>query len=335
MKFVFGAKPKAPMSAFVNLVRLGETLGFDGAWVPDQTFFPDPFVAIAMSATETSHIELVIGVANPYTRHPAQVARAAATLDDVAPGRIALAYGAGNRRELIVPLGGQQDRPAHRCREAIQVARRLLRGEKLHYSSETLVADGVQLEMPPHPDIPVYLAGRGPLTLQVAGELAEVAVIGALLSPDGIRYAVDQVRLGAERGGRRLNDVGLMSWISCYITDDKPLWTEFYRPNAAHILAGAPPQVFDALSLTNRFMEELKTIYAEGGSAAAAKLVPDDLVLQLAAIGDPGEVTEQLQSAMELGINQFGILVNASTVTESEQMLRRFSEKVMPNLKPA
>jgi 5,10-methylenetetrahydromethanopterin reductase len=202
----------------------------------------------------------------------------------------------------------------------------------VHYRSETLVAYGVQLEMPPHPDIPIYVAGRGPLTLQVAGELAEVAVIGALLSSDGIRFAIEQVRLGATRADRRLSEVGLMSWISCYITDNKPQWIEFYRPNAAHILAGAPPPVFDALKLGERFMEELKTLYAEGGSQAAARLVPDDLVLQLAAIGDPAEVTEQLQCAAELGINQFGILVNAPTVAESERMLRRFSEEVMPNL---
>jgi 5,10-methylenetetrahydromethanopterin reductase len=332
MEFAFGAKPKAPIREFQNLVRLGESLGYKAAWVPDQTFFPDPFVSIAMCAAVTEHIELVIGVANPYTRHPVQVARAAATLDDVAPGRIVLGYGAGNRKELIVPLGGEQERSAWRCREAIDLCRRLLRGEVLHYRSETLVADGVELEMPAHPGIPIYLAGRGPRVLQVAGEVADVAVIGALLSPAGLRFAVDHVRVGAERAGRSMSDVGLMLWITCYVTDDPATWIENYRPSAAHILAGAPDEVFAALDLRPEFRGDLRRVYRAGGSVSAARLIPDDLVLQLAAIGSPEQVIEQLQPAVEAGIDQIGILVNAPTVEQSERALRRFADTVMPAL---
>ena len=110
----------------------------------------------------------MIGVANPFTRHPVQVARAAATLDDHSPGRVALGYGAGNRRELILPLGGEQERAAAHCREALVLCRRLLRGEYLNHRGDCFVADGVELEMAPHPDVPLYLAARGPLVLQVA-----------------------------------------------------------------------------------------------------------------------------------------------------------------------
>ncbi|MFN8452305.1 MAG: LLM class flavin-dependent oxidoreductase [Anaerolineae bacterium] len=333
MKFAFGAKPKAPMRAFVNLVREGEALGFDSAWVPDQTFFPDPFVSIAMCAAATERIELVIGVANPYTRHPVQVARAAATLDDVAPGRIALGYGAGNRKELVVPLGGELHRPAAHCREAIDLCRRLLRGEMLHHRSDLYVADGVELEMPPHPDVPIVLVARGPRIMEIAGEMANTAVIGALLSEDGVRYALEHIQIGAARVGRDWREVGRMLWITCFVTDDRALWVERYRSSAAHILAGAPEAIFDALKLSRSFMDELKTVYAEKGQTGAAHLMSDDLVLQLAAIGSPEEVADQLQRAADLGIDQVGILVNAPTVDESLVALRRFADEVMPRLK--
>jgi 5,10-methylenetetrahydromethanopterin reductase len=333
VKFIFGAKPKAPMRAFVDLVKAGEALGFDAAWVPDQTFFPDPFVSIAMCAQATDKIELVIGVANPYTRHPVQVARAAATLDDVAPGRVALGYGAGNRRELVVPLGGELVRPADHCREAIDLCRRLLHGEMLHYRSDLYVADGVELEMFPHPDVPIYLAARGPRIMEIAGEMADTAVIGALLSEDGVRYALKHIRIGAERAGRDWQTIGRMLWITCFVTDDKDLWVERYRSSAAHILAGAPPAIFDALKLTPAFMNELKTVYSERGSDGAAHLMSDALVLQLAAIGSPAEVADTLQRAADLGIDQVGILVNAPRVDESLAALRRFADEVMPRLK--
>ena len=342
MKFIFGAKPKAPITNFTRLVQLGERLGYDAAWIPDQTFFPDPFVTLAVVASHTERIELVIGVANPYTRHPAQVARAAATLDDHCPGRVALGYGAGNRRELIVPLGGEQERAAAHCREALQLCRRLLRGEYLYHRGECFIADGVELEMAPHPDVPLYLAARGPLVLQVAGELADCAVIGALLDEGALAWALEQVALGAQKSGRQLEDIGRMLWISCHITEDAPhsygrkgtarAWLDHCRPSAAHILAGAPPGVFEALSLTARFMEELKAVYAERGSEGAASLVSDELVRRLMAIGRPEEVAAQLQAAIDTGINEIGILVNAPTVAESEAAIRRFADEVMPRL---
>ncbi len=335
MRFAFGSKPVAPLNQFAAFVRLGEELGFDAAFVPDQTFYPDPFVSVAHCLHKTDQIEMVIGVVNPYTRHPAQVARAVAALDDLAPGRISLGYGAGNRKELIVPLGQEQNRPVARCREAIQIVRRLLRGETVQYRSESLVADGVELEMPAHPDVPIYLAGRGPKMLEAAGEVADVAIIGALLSPEGLDFAVQHVLAGAVHAGRDLTRVGVMSWITCYITkpDETDLWVEHHRPSAAHILAGAPPPVFEALGLTESFMRQLKAEYAEGGSRRAAHLVSDDLVHALAAIGPAGAVIEQLQMAAERGVNQVGILVNAPSHAESDLMLYRFAGEVMPHLR--
>ena len=338
MKFIFGAKPKAPITNFTRLVQLGEQLGFDSAWIPDQTFFPDPFVTLAVVASHTERIELVIGVANPYTRHPVQVARAAATLDDHCPGRVALGYGAGNRRELILPLGGEQERAAAHCREALQLCRRLLRGEYLYHRGECFIADGVELEMAPHPDVPLYLAARGPLVLQVAGEVADCAVIGALLDEGALAWALEQVAIGAQRAGRPLEDMGRMLWISCHITEDAPQsygrrhWLDHCRPSAAHILAGAPPGVFEALRLTDRFRDELKALYAERGSEGAAALVSDALVQRLMAIGRPEEVAEQLQRAIGQGVNEIGILVNAPDIAESEAAIQRFADEVMPRL---
>ena len=332
MKFIFGAKPKAPITNFTRLVQLGESLGYDAAWVPDQTFFPDPFVTLAVVASHTERIELVIGVANPYTRHPAQVARAAATLDDHCPGRVALGYGAGNRRELIVPLGGEQERAAAHCREAMILCRRLLRGEFLHHRGEHFIADGVELEMAPHPDVPLYLAARGPLVLQVAGELADCAVIGALLDEEALAWSLEQVAIGAQKSGRSMDEIGRMIWITCHITEDAPRWLDHCRPSAAHILAGAPPGVFEALRLTDRFRDDLKATYAQGGSEGAAPLVSDDLVQRLMAIGSPEEVAEQLGRAIDQGINEIGILVNAPDIRDSEEAIQRFADEVMPRL---
>ena len=261
-----------------------------------------------------------------------QVARAAATLDDHAPGRVALGYGAGNRRELIVPLGGEQVQAAAHTREALQLCRRLLDGQFLRHRGAHFIADGVELEMAPHPQVPLYLAARGPLILQLAGELADCAIIGALLDEGALAWSLQQVARGAQKSGRSLADIGRMIWITCHITEDAPRWLEHCRPSAAHILAGAPPGVFAALRLTDGFQDELKAAYSEGGSDGAAHLVSDELVRRLMAIGRPEEVAEQLQRAVAQGINEIGILVNAPDIRDSEEAIQRFADEVMPRL---
>ena len=105
LRFGFAHVPSEHVDRHVELVQLAEELGFDCAWIPDQTFYRDPYVVLAALARATSTIALGVGVTNPFTRHPAMTARAIASVEELAPGRVALGVGAGNVRELLAPLG--------------------------------------------------------------------------------------------------------------------------------------------------------------------------------------------------------------------------------------
>src|SRR5436189_5575297 len=101
----FAFIPHQTAADTIRVVKAGEELGFEGAWLPDQTFYSDPFVLLAACAVATQRLVLGLGVTNPYTRHPVLTARAAATLDELSGGRFILTYGAGNLPELLRPLG--------------------------------------------------------------------------------------------------------------------------------------------------------------------------------------------------------------------------------------
>ena len=68
MRFGFGFVPSLPPEDSLRVVRLGERLGYEMAWIPDQTFYRDPFLVMAHWAQATENIQLMIGVTNPYTR---------------------------------------------------------------------------------------------------------------------------------------------------------------------------------------------------------------------------------------------------------------------------
>lgn len=331
LKFGFGAVPAHSLEDSVRLVQLGESLGYNMAWTPDQTFFRDPFVVLTLLARTTSRIRLMLGVTNPYTRHPAQIARATATVDEVSGGRLALGYGAGNRKELLLPLGLEQTEAGPRCKEAVQVTKELLAGNTVRYRSETLVADGVQLLSPPRPDLPVYLAGRGPFILQAAGEVADGVVIGGLVSPEGIEYAMDRVKAGLAARSSIPRRFEIISWVSCHLTEDRERTIESLKPNVAHIIGGAPTSVLKTIGLGEDRIAELKQAYAQGGPMGAAPLVSAGEVDRLTIVGDGEWCSRRIQALAEAGVHQIGMLLTQPSPAEQQDFLRRFAGQVMPN----
>src|SRR5712692_1695205 len=101
MRFGFSHRPIQPFSRSIELYQWAEELGFDYAWVPDQQFYPDPFACLAAAALRTQRITLGLAVTNPYTRHPALIARGIGIVDELAGGRMILTLGAANRKQVL------------------------------------------------------------------------------------------------------------------------------------------------------------------------------------------------------------------------------------------
>src|SRR5918999_3272924 len=161
LAFGFAHVPSEHWSRHVELVREAERLGFDYAWIPDQTFYRDPYVILTALALSTERIRLGVGVTNPYTRHPAMAGRAIASVSELAAGRVSLGVGAGNVRELLSPLGLAFDRPAARCREMVELVKRTLEPSTngTGYVGDVYRMEGASLEFAVDEPIPVYLAG--------------------------------------------------------------------------------------------------------------------------------------------------------------------------------
>lgn len=342
MRFGFGTVPSGPPDKTVALFQFAEQLGFAVGWMPDQTFYRDPFITLTACAQGTHTITLGLGVTNPYTRHPAMTARAAATLAELSNGRFILGIGAGNRKELLDLLGLPADAAAGRCRETVLTIKRLLEGKTVIYKSPTLTMHGVALEMPPPPQTPVYLAARGPQILRAAGEVADGVIIGALVSEAGLAYALTQVRDGARKVGRMLDQLEVVSWVTTIVTEHKAEFVERLRPTVAHICGGAPEEVLDAIGLSKTRVRELKGAYHQGGPAGAVHLADPSLVELLTIVGEPSEVVERVLALSEFGVNQLAVLMpggrsgsHAFPEFDHRTNLARIANEVMPRVKPA
>src|SRR5436309_1288718 len=78
-------------------VKVAEDTGFAIAGIADsQSLYRDVYVVEALVATNTKRIRFGSRVINPMTRHPAVAASAAATIEELAPGRTMIGIGTGD-----------------------------------------------------------------------------------------------------------------------------------------------------------------------------------------------------------------------------------------------
>ena len=330
MKFGFCHVPHDHYARHVELVQLAERLGFDQAWIPDQTFNHDPYVILAATALATSEIALGVGVSNPFTRHPATTGRAIASLADIAPGRVSLGIGAGNVRELLHPLGYQFDTPADRCREAVELIRAELTGKEVSYKGRYYQMEGVELEIKGPFDIPLYLAGRGRRVLEAAGAVADGALIGGLCGDAGMRYAIGCLRRGAEVAGRSSLPQEIGSWVSCQITEDRAAGVARMRQSIAHIIGGAPLQVMQEVGLPETVIAKVKAAYKDGGQTAAAEFVTEECVDAFAIVGPPSTVISRIEALANAGATQFIFLIGSGELREQARRLEQFAAEIIP-----
>ena len=88
-------------------------------WLPDsQLRRRDTYVLLAAAAQATSDIGLGVLLTNPVTRHPSVTASSIATIDELAPGRVELGWGAGDtavRLDWPAPRQSRRDGVGHRA----------------------------------------------------------------------------------------------------------------------------------------------------------------------------------------------------------------------------
>src|SRR5437762_2943590 len=101
-----------------------EAAGAGSLWVSEDCFYPSAFALAAAAASATGSVPIGIGVVNPYTRHPALLAMEAATLSQLAPGRVILGLGTSNRDWIETRLGIPFREPLQTLRECVDIVER-------------------------------------------------------------------------------------------------------------------------------------------------------------------------------------------------------------------
>ena len=207
----------------VRHALLAEQAGFDAVmvsehfhpWVDDVSASGYAFSTLGAIAAVTERVELVTAVTTPLFRyHPAVVAQAAATIDRLSGGRFRLGVGTGenlNEGPLGYSFPKYAERSA-RMREALEIMRRLLDGEKLTYDGEFYHTDRAKLYSPPISDVPIWMAAGGPKSAVLAATMAEGIITSVREPVTTMNGVIDPAREAALAAGRRPPTIAASRW---------------------------------------------------------------------------------------------------------------------------
>src|SRR4051812_29351938 len=245
--FGMGMAPVEPLAKVTATAKLAESLGFKYFGHADQRFQgeKDAFIALAADAMATRTINVGPCVSDPYTRSPAMLAVATATLDELSDGRAFLALGAGGSGFTEMHLERLHVNDA--LRETVKIVRGLFAGESVTVDGRVFKVTDAKLRMDVRPNIPIFLATRSPKNLELAGEIADGALIATYVSKPQLEFAIDRIRAGAERAGRSLTDIKLISWVYTSISDDGVQAVENVRPFVTQALVNTSPEAYPTI----------------------------------------------------------------------------------------
>jgi alkanesulfonate monooxygenase SsuD/methylene tetrahydromethanopterin reductase-like flavin-dependent oxidoreductase (luciferase family) len=156
--------------ATIRLAVRAEELGYS-RFGAAEGWTQDAVVLLTQIAGVTSRIGLATAVLPVWSRTPAAIAMAAASLQRASGGRFALGLGASSP-PLVEGLHGLTwQQPVNRMRTTLEAVRTLLEGARLPLDRENVRP--LRLGAPPEQRVPILLAALSPASVRLAGELAD------------------------------------------------------------------------------------------------------------------------------------------------------------------
>lgn len=131
----YATGPVPTMQDQIQRIQLAEELGFPAVWLRDVPFnvpsfgdagqVYDPFVYLGVLAAQTNRVALGVASIVLPLRHPAHVAKAAASVDEISAGRLILGVASGDRPEEYPVMDLPFDERGEKFRESYDYIRRM------------------------------------------------------------------------------------------------------------------------------------------------------------------------------------------------------------------
>jgi probable F420-dependent oxidoreductase len=288
----------------VDLARWAEQHGFDDVWTAE-IGDPDAFVVLAAAACHTQHARLGTMIVPLGVRTAVNLAAAASSVCQLAPGRFGLGLGVSTPAVIDGWHGADFARPLTRTRETIALLRAVFAGDPTDFDGQTLRSHGFRLNRLPEPPPPISLAALNPKMLRLAGAIADGIWLN--FAPlEAIPRILAEIDEGARSAGRARPEI-LMSIITCVTADVRAVaaryrsWFKFYLRSASYQ---------QALSWYGyeQEVEHARAALAAGDRDSLAAAVSPRLIEGLTAFGSAADCNDVVDAYAKAGVDTIVVI---------------------------
>lgn len=275
-----------------------EAMGYDSVWT-SESWGSDAFVDLAAAATRTDEIRLATAIANVFSRSPAVLAMAGATLARLSNDRFLLGLGVSHPGIVEAIHDMPYDQPVTRGREVLELVAALTRGpDAVEYTGELFEVAGVP---PLETRVPLFNAALGPRNRRITGEVAD-GWLPYLLPVSTLEDRFEAVREGAVMADRDPDEIEVTPQILAAVDADPDVARRPIREYVARYIGN-----YDAYknAIAEVFPDEAAAVAAawrEGEKEDAVRRVSDEMVAEFGVAGPPDAAREQLRDILAVDI---------------------------------
>jgi 5,10-methylenetetrahydromethanopterin reductase len=318
--FGVGLFPTEPLEKMIHLAKVSEQSGYSHIWVGDShLIWREAYVNMTAMMLNTAKVKFGTGVTNPLTRHPSVLASAYATLEEYAPGRMIVGIGLG---DSSVETMGLKPSTLANFEAALAQMRDLFAGKEAQ-----LPSGKIHLLHPCQEKVPIYVAASGPKMLELSGRIADGIIVLVGVADEYIAHAREKIAAGAKAAGRKLEDIKLVLWVPCAVSETASA-KDAVKAHVARVVAHPLPYVLDPKEQT--VLEEIRKTYDYyhhmDQQADHSKVIPDWLVDKFAIAGTVAECSAQIERIKKSGIQQIAIIPYSPPGGSREETIRSFAK---------
>jgi 5,10-methylenetetrahydromethanopterin reductase len=302
VKFGVEFVPYLRIEKMVALAKQVERAKFQQIWVCDHYHNRYVHSVLVKLALETRRVMLGPGVTNPYLVHPAVTAAAIATLNEISNGRALLGFSAGDPI-FLETVGIQQRMPVTAVKESVHIIRKLLAGEKVNFNGKCFSCRGAKLRFKPANKIPIYLGGRKQKMLELAGSVADGALINASHLED-IKDCIRYVKNGLKKGERARKNFDSVAYLAVSIGKDEEEARRAARGVVAFVSSSAPSESLAHHDISPDEVEVVRNYLRVGEVAKAREAVTDGMLDEFSVCGGVDKLVSRVEELKKIGITR-------------------------------
>jgi 5,10-methylenetetrahydromethanopterin reductase len=204
----------------------------------------------------------------------------------------------------------------------------MLRGEIVNYTGKSFSAEGVKLDYPTRADIPIFVAGRGDLTLKLSGERAEGLLISNMCSMEFAGRAATQVARSRSAAGRD-GVARIVQYMPCAVRKDRKEALRLGKRAVGEMLPGfwalsqkvnsAKEGLFAGTDISD---DEFETsVHRIKSGEDPVDVLDDKFARAFSLTGTPDECIARAAEYIEAGINELALTFDGHAAADDIALL--------------